>query len=154
MWYKVNYRRLVLLFLPTFLRKGLIVSIANACVTSISRMYASWVSFRDYNVYKIRHNGQVCYLRKVLNDKLDPSLRRIYIGDGYRYASKYFYTRGEKKPRYFGGLFLRERSDYAYTGIDFNVFVSKTIVDSQYYELVSTIETYKMAGKKYKIVAL
>lgn len=154
MWYKVDYDKLVLLSLPAFLRKPILVGYVKAIITPIANQYDKWRFFRDDNLYKVHHTGQVCYLRKVLNDKLDPSLRRIYIGDGQRYKRKYLYTTGENKPVFLGTMYLREAADYADTGVDFNVWVPQSIIESSIYEIIALVDYYKLGGKKYKINAL
>lgn len=154
MWYKVDYDKLVLLSLPAFLRKPILVGYVKAIITPIANQYDKWRFFRDDNLYKVHHTGQVCYLRKVLNDKLDPSLRRIYIGDGQRYKRKYLYTTGENKPVFLGTMYLRESADYADTGVDFNVWVPQSIIESSVYEIIALVDNYKPGGKKYKINAL
>jgi hypothetical protein len=154
MWYKVDYQKLALLALPTFLQKPILVGYLQALIGPIANMYDKWRWFRDDNLYRVSHTGQVCHLRKVLNDKLDPSLRRIYIGDGQRYKRKYLYTTGENKPVFLGTMYLREAGDYADTGVDFNVYVPQSIIESSIYELKSLIDYYKLGGKKYKINVL
>lgn len=154
MWYKVDYNKIVLLVLPAFLRKPITASYLQAVIMPIANLYDKWRVFRDDNLYKLHHTGQVCYLRKVLNDKLDPSLRRIYIGDGQRYERQYLYTTGENKPKFLGTMYLRESADYADTGVDFNVYAPQSIIENSIYELIALLDFYKLGGKKYKINAL
>lgn len=154
MWYKIEYNKLVLLALPTFLRKPIMAGYVQALIVPIANLYDKWRVFRDDNLYKVHHTGQVCYLRKVLNDKLDPSLRRIYIGDGQRYKRKYLYTTGENKPVFLKTMYLLEAADYADTGVDFIVWVPQSILDSSIYEIIALVDYYKLGGKKYKINAL
>jgi hypothetical protein len=154
MWCKVEYQKLALLALPAFLRKPITVGYLQAFIVPIANMYDKWRWYRDENLYRVHHTGQVCYLRKVLNDKLDPSLRRIYLGDGQRYKRPYLYTTGENKPVFLKTMYLREASDYADTGVDFNVWVPQSIIDSSIYELKWLLDYYKLGGKKYKINAL
>ncbi|MFK5971468.1 MAG: hypothetical protein QM487_15310 [Candidatus Marithrix sp.] len=154
MWYNVNYNKLVLLLTPTFLRKDTFFGWIKSVASPLSKMYDSWFKMRSDNLYKLAHNGQVCYLRKSLNDRFDPSLRRIYIGDGNKYKRQYIYTRGEQKPKYLGTMYLHSRNDYADTGVDFIVFVPASIVDAQIYELEALIDFYKEGVKRYKIVKI
>lgn len=151
MWYKVDFNRLAVLLLPTFLRKPILMGYLQALLAPIDSLYYSWSIFRNDNLYKVQHTGQICYLRKVLNDKLDVSQRRIYIGDGNRFKRQYLYTTGENKPKYLGTLFLHQNSDYADTGVDFIVFAPQEIINTLPYELKALIEFYKAGGKRYKI---
>lgn len=151
MWYKINYSRLVVQVLPSFMRRPKFIAYLSSIIASIDTIYYKWTLFREDNLYKVRHTGQVCYLRKVLNDKLDPSKRRIYIGPGNRYERQYLYTTPENRPRYIGTLFLNRNSDYADTGVDFIVYAPKEIINSAPYELKALIDFYKLGGKRYKI---
>jgi hypothetical protein len=123
MWYKVDFKKLAILMLPTFLRKPIVVAYLQSLLVPIDSVYYNWSVFRNDNIYKMQHNGQICYLRKALNDKFDPSLRRIYIGNGNRYERQYLYTTPEDRPRYLGTMYLHQNLDYADTGLDFIVYV-------------------------------
>jgi hypothetical protein len=154
MWYKVDYNRLAVLMLPTFLRKPILVGYVQSLLVPIDKLYYKWSIFRNENLYKVQHNGQICKLRKALNDRFDPSERRIYIGDGNRFERQYLYTTGENKPRYLGTMFLYQNSDYADTGVDFIVYAPQEIIGESPYELKAQIEFYKAGGKRYKIEAI
>lgn len=77
--YRIDYKRLVLLLLPTFLRKPRLFAFLSALTFSISELHVKFIKNRDANLSKIKRNGQVCYLRGMLNDELDPQERRIRI---------------------------------------------------------------------------
>lgn len=154
MWYKVNYRKLAIENTPTFLRKEVLVAFIHILKSPIISIYNNWLKMRKAQLYKIEHTGQVCYLRKSLNDSFDVSLRRIYIGNGNQYKRQYIYTRAEGKPKYLGKMYLRSRTDYADTGVDFIVFVPGSIVDTKIHELNAHIDFYKEGVKRYKIVKI
>jgi hypothetical protein len=154
MWYKIDYKRLVVLLLLTFMREPIMVSYLWALISPIDSLYYKWSLFRNDNLYKLEHTGQICYLRKVLNDRFDVSERRIYIGDGNRYERQYLYTTAENRPRYLGTMYLHQNSDYADTGVDFIVYAPIEIINTSPYELKALIDFYKMGGKRYKIEAI
>ena len=77
----MNIRRLALLLLPTFWRRPLFGAFAFALVTPVSHLHMRFIQYRQRTGYRLRHNGQVCYLRAVLNDEFDPELRRITLSD-------------------------------------------------------------------------
>jgi len=152
MWYRIDFKKLSVLLLPTFLRKNLITAYIGALVTPISTVYQSWYTNREDNLDKLAHNGQVCYLRKVLNDHADSSQRRIFIDDGNRFKRTYLYTMAENQPHYLGSLFLQPSTSFADTGTDFKVMIPSdlnTLTD--HYRLVAMIEFYKLASKRYTI---
>jgi hypothetical protein len=151
MWYKVDFKKLAILMLPTFLRKPIVVAYLQSLLVPIDSVYYNWSVFRNDNIYKMQHNGQICYLRKALNDKFDPSLRRIYIGNGNRYERQYLYTTPEDRPRYLGTMYLHQNLDYADTGLDFIVYVPQEIIDESPFALKALIDFYKAGGKRYKI---
>ena len=173
MWYSINYNILAIQLLPTFLRKNRIISFLKVLILPIDRLYYQWFMFRKDNLYKLAHTGQVCYLRKVLNDRFDPSQRRIYIGNGNKYTRSYIYTHAENKPQFLsvagvvgsigiiGGdkaaslqgdiMYLHQRSDYADTGIDFIVYAPVGLLDVHNYEMKALINFYKEGVKQYKI---
>lgn len=148
----IDYNKLALLMLPTFLRKVKMFAWLQVLITPIKMLYADFMNRRNANLYNLAHNGQVCYLRKVLNDSFDPTLRRIYIGDGNRYTRNYIYTNGEQQPKYLGTMYLRQAEDYADTGLDFRVIVPDDFdINAVYHQMKATIDFYKLAGKRYKI---
>ena len=105
---------------------------------------------RNQNLYNLAHNGQVCYLRKVLNDRFDIAQRRIKIIDGNQYKREYIYTDGEKKPRFLGTIYLHDDADYSDTGVDFVVLIPAGLNYNDY-EMIALIDFYKLASKRYKI---
>lgn len=151
MWYNVDLHKLVVLLTPTFLRKSKLIAFMQSLIAPVNSIYSDWSLMRSNNLYKLAHNGQICYLRKALNDRFDDELRRIYIGDGNKFVRKYIYTPAERKTKYLGTIYLHQRSDYADTGVDFIVYVPSEIVDIQIYEIEALINFYKEGVKRYKI---
>ncbi len=79
--YDVNFKRLALLLLPTFWRKPLFAAVVYSLVAPFNILYVRFQTFRRQSLYRLTHNGQVCYLRAVLNDTFDPLERRLTITD-------------------------------------------------------------------------
>lgn len=79
--YSINYERLVILLLPTFLREQTIFAIVKTLIISVSALHSSFLRQREVNLLRIHRNGQVCNLRRLLNDELDSVLRRISISN-------------------------------------------------------------------------
>jgi hypothetical protein len=152
MWYKVDVNKLVVLLIPTFLRKPILIGYLQALTLPVSRLHQQWYNMRSDNLYKLAHNGQVCYLRAALNDAFDADQRRIYITDGNKYTRKYIYTSAEQQPKYLGKIYLRQSEDYADTGVDFRVILPNGFdLNNNIYQLKALIDFYKLAGKRYKI---
>lgn len=151
MWYSVNWLKLVISLLPLKLRKLNLAYIIQTSILPISKMHFEWKEKREDDWYKLNHNGQVCKLRKALNDSLDIAERRIYITDGNSFQRKYIYTRAENKPVFLGRMFIYQNDEYANTGADFIVYVPSEIINTKIHELKALIEFYKLASKRYKI---
>lgn len=162
MWYKIEYNKLVVLLLPTFLRKPSIVGYLRALVFPIDKVYYLWHNWRNENIYKLEHTGQVCSLRGSLNDVFDPTLRRIYIGDGQMNPTTYVYTEAELQDLYTNTeleddtetMYVYTESETADTGLDFIVYVPTSIVNAQLPGLKAHIEFYKAGGKRYTIISI
>lgn len=160
----INFNRLAGLLLPTSLRKSKLVAWLKVLVSPIDTLHYNFRQKRAKDLYNLAHNGQVCYLRKVLNDSFDPTLRRIQITDGNRFTPQYIYTEAEQKDKYLGAMYLRDDSVFADTGVDFLVLVPLEVWNTykteisistyRFYDIESIIDYYKLASKRYKIEQL
>ena len=154
MWYKINFNKLVVQLMPTFLRQPRMIAFISLFSAELTKLYNAWLIKKSQNDETwLRHNSQVCKLRKILNDEFDDIERRIKITDGQLYDRQYIYTLGEKKPKYLGKLFIRQNTDYADTGIDFFVVVPVEInIEQNKYKLEAWVNRYRLASKRYKII--
>ncbi len=152
MWYQIDFYKWAVLLLAMKLRKPKIIATVKTLVTPIVNTHYDFLQRRAIDEFILSHNGQVCYLRKALNDLFDEVERRIRIGSGNRYKRQYIYTKAEQKPVYLGKMFIREKSDYADTGIDYIVYVPKDILASREVELIKWIEIFNEAGTAYKLI--
>lgn len=150
--YEINFIALILELVPAILQFPVILGYTNALVTPIKGVYSDFKSNRTQDWYVLNHNGQVCYLRGALNDKFDSSERRIYIVDGNQYQRFYIYSTAENKPKYLGTKFIRLRSDYADTGVDFIVVCPYALRnDINPFEINALIDKYKLVSKRHKV---
>lgn len=149
MWYKVDFKKLVVLLLPISLRQPLLIALFQVFIEPLENIHYEFTEKRTDTLYKIAHNGQVCYMRKALNDKFDRVDRRVKIIEGNQYQREYIYTEAEKKPKYLGVIYIREDADYADTGVDFIVQIPEKMYKK--YEVEAIIDYYKLASKRYKI---
>lgn len=154
MWYKVDFDKLVLLLLPTFLRKPVLFGYVRALITPIASLQYKWSRMRDDNLTKLSYNSQRCYLRKALNDKYDPELRRITIDGTLGTAQDYIYTPAENLDVYLGIMYLEEDFNYSNSTVDFLVNVPGQLLNDKINEITATINFYKLAGKSYKLLAI
>lgn len=154
MWYKVDFDRLVLLLLPTFLRKPVLFGYVRALITPIAGLHYKWSRMRDDNLTKLSYNSQRCYLRKALNDKYDPELRRITIDGTLDTTQDYIYTPAENLDVYLGIMYLEQDFNYSNSTVDFLVNVPGQVLNDKINEITATINFYKLAGKSYKLLAI
>ncbi len=154
MWYKIDFDKLVLLLLPTFLRKPVLFGYVRALITPIASLQYKWSRMRDDNLTKLSYNSQRCYLRKALNDKYDPELRRITIDGTLGTAQDYIYTPAENLDVYLGIMYLEEDFNYSNSTVDFLVNVPGQLLNDKINEITATINFYKLAGKSYKLLAI
>lgn len=153
MWYNINFNRLVVQLMPTFLRQPRMIAFISLFSAELTKLHNAWLIKKSQDETWLQHNSQVCKLRKILNDEFDDIERRIKITDGQFYDRQYVYTLGEKKPKYLGKIFIRQNTDYADTGIDFFVVVPVEInIEQNKYKLKAWVNRYRLASKRYKII--
>lgn len=75
MMFEIDFKRLVALLLPTVLRRPLIFGLLRAGVEAVERVNSEFKSVRAGHVFRLTHNGQVCYLRGALNERFGPGFR-------------------------------------------------------------------------------
>lgn len=151
MWYDVDFDKLGKERVAAFLRKPLLLAFLKSIVMQLVNLHYQWKQKRLLDWYKIEHTGQVCKMRKVLNDAVDPVERRIYIGDGNAFPRKYIYTGAEKKPVFLGKMFIYRNSEYLNTGADFIVFAPQALINTRINEQNALITFFKLASKRYQI---
>lgn len=152
MWYKVDWDRLILLLLPTFLRKPVLFGYLKALITPIANLHYDWTLQREENLRILSYNSQKCYLRKALNDKTDNNLRRIYLEKVPPTENVFIYTEEEDLDLYLDTVYLD--LDYTAGGETVNgiVYVPLEFKDTnKMHEITATLEFYTLATISYKI---
>lgn len=66
--FEIDLKKLILQLLPTFYRQQLIFGVLRAALGGLQAVYDAFTEARAAHIYRLTHNGQVCYLRAVLND--------------------------------------------------------------------------------------
>ncbi|GAA4156564.1 hypothetical protein GCM10022217_15690 [Chryseobacterium ginsenosidimutans] len=150
MWYNLNAQNLVLKLLPTFLRKSRLSSFLALAASEIVDINNLLITNRNVSLTKVKHNSQVCKLRKILNDTFDYQ-RRIQIVEGVLKKPKYIYTDAEQKPEWLGEMIIYTNSETEGNGIDFTVIIPGELQNYQI-EIKAMVNFYKLAGKRYKIL--
>ncbi len=78
MMFEIDFKRLIVLLLPSRLRRPLVFGLLRAGAVGVERVYGEFTNVRAGHIFRLTHNGQVCYLRGVLNH---------YFGSGFRIGS-------------------------------------------------------------------
>jgi len=138
------------------LRKPVLMAFAKAAYAPLVTLHNGFMAFRKAKFYQIEMNYQTCYLESFLNDRFDPSQRRIYIEDAESRDGTFVFTRAEDQP-----LVIHKRIEsvprFIYTRgesngdmlNDFIVFVPASVTFDEY-ELRAMIST-KLSGKRYSV---
>lgn len=156
MWFEFNTYIWAVQQLPNRWRDAVSISFAMALVKPIRTLYNTWYNYRENNLYMLEHTGQICSLRKSLNDKFDPIQRRIYIDDAVQYDDVVLYTEAEDIPVTFYTeaegipvvLYTEAEMD---SDLDYIVYVPAQVFNTQIHALKSHINYYNMAGLRYAI---
>lgn len=156
--YDVNFKRLALLLLPTFLRRPLMASVLYASVTPLGHIHTKFMQFRRDTNYRLTHNGQVCYLRAILNDTFDLEQRRITITDtSQNVGALLVYQRDEDRAirvpyRNTGRVLLVNRRGFGgVSQFDFVVNVPLELLGLDEARLRAVVNTYKLVSKRFAI---
>lgn len=144
-------------FLPSIFRILDIFIFLYSFLRPFEYIHGLFMANRNETIYKAEHNGQVCYLRGMLNDTFDVSQRRITIDEAPQYNPVVFYRRIENKPVIFSRraqnnpVVFSKRGYMLADGYDFVVYVPKEY-EGQDKRIRSQINYYKLAGKQYDVI--
>lgn len=152
--FNVDFTILIRWLTPHALRKSKLLIFLKAFAWPVSQLHNDFLRFVAAKLYRLSHNGQVCYLEKVLNDAFDVISKRIYIGDFEGVERIYFWPELDNRDVNFGvDQFFYEDAAYADSGVDFVVHVPFGVAASipQLALMNSLLNEYKLAGKNYLI---
>ncbi|MDI3319118.1 hypothetical protein [Pinibacter soli] len=155
--YNLDIKKLAIILTPVILRKRRFIAWLAALVTPIDYVYKLFVRFRGDMLYRLQITGQVCYVEKMLNDRYDTIQRRIYIRQAKEYPPLFLYQKIEGKPVILytkaeqrDKTFLYTKAESGKDTVDFIVYVP-AIINFNEKELLALVNTYKLAGKTYKV---
>lgn len=164
--YDISVKGFGLLLLPTFLRKPVMGALLYALLSPLTYIYSQFRSFQRSCDYRLYHNGQVCYLRALINDQFDPVRRRITITDEVRVMeAALIYERGVnindpvqmrrdepgegEDPR---GSLITRRGFGGTTGYDFWVNIPYDLtLEIDMGRLKAIVNAYKLVSKRFGI---
>ena len=155
--YNISLPRFVTLTIQILLRKPKMLSWFFSLTAPYKELLTWFKIFRNDSSYKILHTPQVYSMENVLNDKFDPSLRRIYIVDGLYKSAVYFYEPEENKPVHFFEIdppvYFYEPGELEHLDVDFVVVLplGMNLTDAEMIRLKALIDFYRLPDKTYTI---
>lgn len=155
--YDIDYKKLALLLTPISLRKPLLMAVMYLFVSPLSRMAKQFDSFRTDTNYRLTHNGQVCYLRAVLNDIFDNVNRRIRIEDLDPQKELLVWKRSQNNfvmvpERNAGAVIISKRGFGGHDGFDFVIVCPAALRGSiDEARMRAIVNNYKLTSKRYTI---
>lgn len=156
--FNINFRKLAIEWLPTFLRSPLIVAFSFVMISPLERLYIEFLKVRTEHINRMSYNFQKFSMQKRLNDVFDFAERRIKIVSGVNYYGTFLYTKAEDdaqftKTKWLYGdaspIYLRAKDELS-VEFDFIVEIPNTGIDQE--QLKAEIEYYMLQSKNYKIV--
>ena len=79
--FPINITKFGISLLPTMMRSASVVEWIRVLLSPLQNIQNAFFSNRDKNIYLLSHNGQVCRLRKVLNDAFANKTKSFEIVD-------------------------------------------------------------------------
>lgn len=154
--FKIDFKKLAIEWLPTFLRGRIMTAIAFTLVSPIELIYNEFLKERKQNLIRIKTTCQKFSMQKRLNDYFDPVERRIKIEKAVLFEGTYLYTEAEDdqwktKSQW---LYVDSNPIYLYTEAELNSeydFIVKVPTGINELQLRAEVEYYMLQSKNYRI---
>lgn len=147
--WSVDFAKMARMLLSTFLRKPILSSFPVAGMKALTTIYNDLLAFRGDKINQMSYNSQVCYLRKMLNDKFDPYQRRIRIGNGEIKNPLWIYREIEEKPVFLGTVMLNRADVISFSG-EFVVYIPISL-QNKIAEIRAWLDYYKLVTRYYTV---
>lgn len=151
----MQWYRFVESLVPNLVKKSLLLAFINSAFAPIRSKYEVFLQWKAESDYKVQHNGQICYLHKLLNDHFDDFERRIIVENTPPRETLNVYYPQENRPIYAYNeppFYLYNEDDY-YNEFDFTVYIPEQLV-TQTHLIQNELEFYKLYSKNYQIISL
>jgi hypothetical protein len=147
--YDLDFVKFIKHLLPVTLR-GNLVELIYVLLKPIRDIYFRFLTQKEDTENKLSYNAQYPNLQRLLNDKIDPILRRIEVRDsGENIDALLIYPNEELKPIHLGQVLIYPSKMWGYN--PFTVLVPQEL-DNRENRIKRLLDIYKFSGTKYKIV--
>ena len=145
------------MLLPTFMRSATIVELFKILSLPFTATQDKFYANREKNLYKIKHNGQVCHVRAVLNDAFNLTLadKHFLIEDAEDTGVWQYAFREVNEHRYDIILIDKTEPTFIYSEetmtkfADFVVKIPTELNNTDNLNVIkSLVNTYKLISKK------
>lgn len=155
--FEVDFIRVGNLLMHPFMRTLFNLSYLNVLLSELIAVYDVFKRMRDYNIYVLSHNAQVCYMTAALNDAFDIADRQIYIRDAGGVQIELVHADDDQEPVVLqsdtgGAMLIQSDSGYNGGAYDFIVVMPYRLTKSKMYELRALVDLYKIEGKRYDVI--
>ena len=156
--YNVNYSKLAILLLPTFLRKPILKAFLFAAMRPVESLQHKFLDYTNEVTEALDVKSQVCALESLLNDNYDYYERRIKVRNIEPDFDKYLlWKEGFQKPFiiYKDGFTIICKDGFQGSNdADFEVIfpTGYYLTENEKNKLIATINKHKLASKKYIII--
>ena len=151
--YNVDFIKLFKIFTVIMLRSTTLLNeLLKSCSAGIINMHTELISFRNATLHRMQYSSQVCYLRKLLNDAYDSTLRRILIYDAEQRSYTMMYRTVEERPLMLtnSDYYLINRRDTILQIDEFIVIVPDGLQTDKN-KIKASLNQYKLVTKQYQI---
>jgi len=161
LFYKIDLKRHIATALPSSLRQTGLLTFVWSAVASLTSLYNKFTIYRIATTYQLSHNGQVCYLRGMLNDSFDNILRRIMVEDAGTVIepARIFWRSEDKTKRIYrrseGKEWIINRRGFGATGAyDFVIKIplDLSLSAAELTRMKALVNSYKLVSKRYSIL--
>jgi hypothetical protein len=156
--YNVNFVKLIIQRIPKDLQIDEFINWVNRLCDTMVFIYNLVIAYRNTTLYNLSITSQVFSLEKMLNDRYDNALRRIYIDDGILVSRSFEYLEAEGRTFFVyteAENHLPHEYDYLegeLFGLHFNFIVHVPgAITFNIDEMKGLLDTNKLAGKTYSI---
>ena len=156
---RIDWAKVITDALPSFLRKQIIISILLAVSAPLRSLYERFWSSSEEDRYHLGHNGQVCHLLGLLEDRYPSKLGIRYRIEDIRPSGRVVDTFSVKRPRVPIALpksspkiLDTARETSAPDTLGFRVYVPRDVYNANLQDVQYLIDKYRLPTRRATIL--